>query len=70
MPRWLKQALIGNLRAMKNGKTFIPSRNKEVLRYFSRLNSPGARARNLGKAFHVLSGETGCFMARTWKNGS
>ena len=70
MPRWFKQALVGDPRAMKNWKALIPSRKKEILRYFSRLNSPDARARNLGKALHVLSGETGRFMARTWKNGS
>jgi Bacteriocin-protection, YdeI or OmpD-Associated/Domain of unknown function (DUF1905) len=70
MPRWFKQALAGNPQAMKNWIALIPSRKKEILRYFSRLNSPGARARNVAKAVHVLSGETGRFMARAWKNGS
>ncbi len=55
---------------MKNWKALIPSRKKEILRYLSRLNSSEARARNLAKALHVLSGETGRFMARAWKNGS
>jgi hypothetical protein len=70
MPRWFKQALAVNSQAMKNWAALIPSRKKEILRYFSRLNSPDARARNLAKALYVLSGETGRFMARAWKNGS
>ena len=69
MPAWFRQALAGNPQAMKNWMALIPSRKKEILRYFSRLNSSGARARNLAKALHVLSGETGRFMARAWKNG-
>ena len=70
MPKWFKQALAGNPQAMKNWKALIPSRKKEILRYFSRLNSPDARARNLAKALRVLSGESGRFMGRAWKNGS
>jgi hypothetical protein len=70
MPRWFKQALAGNPQAMKNWIALNPSRKKEILRYFSRLHSPAARARNVAKAVHVLSGETGRFMARAWKNGS
>ena len=70
MPSWFKQALAGNPQAMKNWTALIPSRKKEILRYFSRLNSADARARNVAKALHVLSGETGRFMARAWKNGS
>jgi hypothetical protein len=70
MPRWFKQALAGNPQANKNWIALIPSRKKEILRYFSSLNSPAARARNLAKALHVLSGKTGRFMARAWKNGS
>jgi bacteriocin resistance YdeI/OmpD-like protein/uncharacterized protein DUF1905 len=70
MPRWFKRALAGNPQAMKNWMALIPSRKKEILRYFSRLNSLDARARNLAKALRVLSGETGRFMARAWKRGS
>src|SRR5260221_8351476 len=57
MPQWFKQALIGNLQAMMNWKALAPSRKKEILRHFSVLKSPDARARNLSKALHVLSGE-------------
>ena len=70
MPSWFKQALAGNPPALKNWKALIPSRKKEILRYFARLNSPAARARNLAKALHVISGETGRFMARAWQDGS
>jgi hypothetical protein len=69
-PRWFRQALIGNPRALTNWNALIPSRRKEILRYFASLKSANARARNLSKAIDVLSGETGRFMARTWKNGS
>jgi hypothetical protein len=70
IPEWFKQALAGNPQAMKNWIALSPSRKKEMLRYFSRLNSEDACARNLAKALHVLSGEGGRFMARAWKNGS
>jgi hypothetical protein len=70
MPKWFKQALAGNPQARKNWIALVPSRKKEILRYFSSLNSPETRARNLAKALHVLSGESGRFMARAWKNGS
>lgn len=70
MPRRFKLALAGHPQAKENWRALTPSRKKEILRYFSRLNSPDARARNLAKALHVLSGKTGRFMARAWKNGS
>jgi hypothetical protein len=70
MPPWFKRALAGNPPARKNWKALIPSRKKEMLRYFSRLNSSEAQTRNLTRALCVLSGETGRFMGRAWKNGS
>ena len=70
MPARFRQALAGNPQATKNWIALIPSRKKEILRYFSRLNSSEARTRNLAKALDVLSGETSRFMARAWKNGS
>ena len=70
VPRWFTQALAANPQAKENWMALIPSRKKEILRYFSRLTSSDARARNLAKALRVLSGKTGRFMARTWKNGS
>ena len=70
MPPWFKEALAANPDVLKNWTALIPSRKKEILRYFSGLNSPEARARNLAKALHVLSGNPGRFMARAWENGS
>ena len=70
MPRWFKRALAGNPRAMESWGALIPSRQKEVLRYFSHLNLQDARARNLANVLRVLSGETGRFMGSAWKNGS
>jgi hypothetical protein len=70
MPRWFKQALVGTQQAFKNWNALIPSRKKEILRYFAGLNSQDARARNLARALDVLSGKTGRFMGRAWKNGS
>jgi hypothetical protein len=70
MPSWFKQGLAGDSSARKNWKALTPSRQKEILRYFSRLSSPEARARNLARALHMLSGEPGRFMGRAWKKGS
>ena len=66
VPSWFKAALERNPRALKNWDTLIPSRKKEILRYFVRLKSPEARTRNLERALHVLSGKRGRFMARAW----
>ena len=64
MPSWFRQALRKNRKATKNWEALIPSRKKEILRYFSWLKSKEARERNLEKALHVLSGGKGRFMAR------
>jgi hypothetical protein len=55
---------------LKNWTALIPSRKKEILRYFAGLGSPDARARNLARALQVLAGESGRFMGRVWRNGS
>ena len=70
MPRWFEDALDANPLARKNWTALVASRKKEILRYFSRLKSPEARSRNLAKAIAMLSGASGRFMARAWKNGS
>ncbi len=70
MPRWFKEALAANPRAKQSWKALTPSRKKEVIRYLSRLRSEEARSRNLAKVLHMLSGGTGRFMARSWKDGS
>ncbi len=66
VPSWFKAALQENPRAARNWEALIPSRKKEILRYFTRLKSQEARGRNLERALHVLSGKRGRFMARAW----
>jgi hypothetical protein len=69
MPDWFQSALDKNSAAHKNWEALIPSRQKEILRYFSWLKSDEAKKRNIEKAMHVLSGKSGRFMARTWRDG-
>jgi len=69
MPAWLRQALAGNPRAMKNWKALTPSRNKEIL-----ATSHASTRRRLVpgtslKPCTCFPGN-GRFMARAWKNGS
>ena len=66
MPPWLGEALDRNPRAKLAWTALIPSRQKEILRYFSRLKSAAAKARNVQQVVHVLSGGKARFMARSW----
>jgi hypothetical protein len=68
MPAWFRGPLRKNSLASKAWDALIPSRKKEILRYFARLKSPEARVRNLHRALHVFSGKPGRFMARSWNN--
>jgi uncharacterized protein YdeI (YjbR/CyaY-like superfamily) len=69
MPAWFRGPLAKNRQASKAWHALIPSRKKEILRYFSWLKSPAARERNVARAIHVLSGNKGRFMARSWSDG-
>jgi hypothetical protein len=69
MPAWFGKALRAQSRAAAGWQALIPSRKKEILRYFAGLKSDAAKQRNLDRALRVLSGEPGRFMARSWKNG-
>lgn len=69
MPSWFRTALTKNPKAKANWDALIPSRKKEILRYFSRLKSREARERNCQRALQVLSGGKGRFMARLWNDG-
>jgi hypothetical protein len=69
MPSWFAGPLENNPKARAAFEVLIPSRRKEILRYFAGLKSDDARARNLDRALHVLSGKPGRFMARSWKDG-
>lgn len=70
LPRWFGKALAADLTARKNWAALIPSRKKEIVRYFVSLKSPEARQRNLARALGVLSGGRARFMARSWTGGS
>jgi hypothetical protein len=69
VPAWFRIPLSKNAKAKKAWDELIPSRKKEILRYFSWLKSPEARERNLKRALAVLSGKNGRFMARSWSGG-
>jgi hypothetical protein len=66
MPSWFRAPLLRNVKASRAWDALIPSRKKEILRYFSWLKSAEARERNVARALHVLSGKKGRFMARSW----
>ncbi len=66
MPTWFRIPLSKNKKAKKAWDMLTPSRQKEILRYFSWLKSPEARERNVKRALHVLSGKKERFMARSW----
>jgi hypothetical protein len=65
MPSWFRLPLSRNAKASRAWDALIPSRKKEILRYFSWLKSSEARERNVARALHVLSGRKGRFMARS-----
>ncbi len=69
-PRWFTAALTAHPRAREGWRALPPSRQKEIVRYFVRLRSAEARARNMARALHVLSGGPGRFMGRAWVAGS
>ena len=69
MPVWFSDALKLSPVAQQNWDNLSPSRQKEILRYFSWLKSDEAKQRNLEKALLILSGKPGRFMARDWNGG-
>lgn len=69
MPKWFSEPLRHNAKALAAWEALPPSRQKEVLRYFSWLKSDEARERNVAKALDALSGKETRFLARTWKDG-
>lgn len=69
MPDWFRTPLHANKHALAAWEALPPSRQKEVLRYFSWLKSDDARQRNVDKAMRVLSGAKDRFMGRDWDKG-
>lgn len=68
MPQWFKQPLQADPRAKAAWDALPPSRQKEVVRYFSSLKSDEAKERNLQKIMQALSGKSTRFLARDWNN--
>jgi Domain of unknown function (DUF1905)/Bacteriocin-protection, YdeI or OmpD-Associated len=66
MPSWFSEALDRNRSARRAWSELIPSRQKEILRYFSGLKTAEAQTRNVRRAIQVLSGGKGRFMGRSW----
>jgi len=66
----LKNALDVSPLAKSNWEKLIPSRQKEIIRYFSSLKSEEAKERNLKNILEVLTGKKKRFMGRIWKSGS
>lgn len=69
MTPFLRDALDKNPDAKSNFERLIPSRQKEILRYFSWLKGDEAKERNLRKIMKALTGKEVRFMARSWKDG-
>ena len=69
MVAFLKRSLDNNPIANDNWGKLTPSRQKEILRYFSWLKSDAAKERNLKKVIEMLTGKEGRYMARSWKDG-
>jgi hypothetical protein len=72
MQAWFATALAKNPAAQRGWEALIPSLQKELLRYFARLQSDSAQRRNAELAVRVLAGGEGRFMGRSWnmKNGA
>jgi len=69
MPAWFRSALSENPKAKNAWTKLIPSRKKEILRYFANLKSKEARERNLTRVMNALSGSKERFMGRLWSEG-
>lgn len=66
MPLKFSTALDKSPKAKTKWNALIPSRKKEILRYFSQLKSSEAKERNVTKAINALEGKGERFMARDW----
>lgn len=70
MPAWFRVPLLKNKKAEKAWNALSPSRKKEIVRYLAALKSEEARARNVARSLRMLSGTSGRFMGRAWRNGA
>ena len=64
LPSWFSEALRQNQPATQAWSRLIPSRQKEILRYFANLKTPESQQRNLQRAMRALSGASERFMGK------
>jgi hypothetical protein len=69
MPEWFQKELDKDDAVSSNWMNLTPSRQKEVLRYFARLQSDEAKERNLKQILLALRGEVIHYMGRDWTVG-
>ena len=68
IPSWFAEEFESNPAARSGWQKLPPSRQKEIVRYLSRLKSPEAQQRNTALALYVLGGGKGRFLARSWNS--
>lgn len=69
VPEWFRAALDGDAHADASWRELTPSRQKEIVRYFSNLKSEEAKRRNLARMMRILGGDDDHFMGRDWTEG-
>jgi hypothetical protein len=67
-PEWFQAALAKEDAVGAAWMNLTPSRQKEVLRYFARLQSDKAKDRNLEQILRALRGEEIHYMGRDWSD--
>jgi hypothetical protein len=68
-PEWFQSELDKDAAVVATWMALSPSRQKEVLRYFARLQSDAAKKRNLELILRALRGEEIHYMGRDWAAG-
>lgn len=68
-PEWFQKELDRDEVISDGWRNLTPSRQKEVLRYFARLQSDEAKTRNLERLLRALRGEEVHYMGRDWVDG-
>lgn len=68
-PAWFQRELDNDDVVAANWMNLTPSRQKEVLRYFARLQSDVAKERNRALIVRALRGEEIHYMGRDWIDG-
>ena len=69
MPEYVAKVLQANTIALANWNELLPSRKKDVLRYFAGLKSQETIENNTKRLIRVLEGDSERFLAREWRHG-